>query len=223
VTHGHAIGRHQRHYSYQITPARNGLIYDTAECTHPIFGKCFPLSCAHVRDKFCVLCVSSLVAGPCARLSEGLLTIFRIPRWKPSACRTPANMITFKDTHLALIHIPLHLYSSFLQSILQLLLPNASRHACTSNGNGAVQPHKGWPYEHPFVNISITPIECSIVCSRVLADELFVPVLGLLDAHSRSQVHITSDDFVVMQIDGEGLDAGQRVLELTSPLALAGM
>jgi hypothetical protein len=132
-------------------------------------------------------------------------------------------MITFKDTQLALIHIPLHLYSSFLQSILQLLLPNASRHVCTSNGNGAVQPIKGWPYEHPFVNISITPIECSIVCSRQLANELFVPVLGLLDAHSRSQVHITSDDFVVMQIDGEGLDAGQRVLELTSPLALAGM
>ena len=132
-------------------------------------------------------------------------------------------MITFKDTQLALIHIPLHLYSSFLQSILQLLLPNASRNGFTGNGNGAVQPPKGWPYEHPFVNISITPIECSIVCSRLLANELFVPVLGLLDAHSRSQVNITPDDFVVMQIDGEGLDAGQRVLELTSPLALAGM
>jgi hypothetical protein len=134
-----------------------------------------------------------------------------------------ANMITFKDTQLALIHIPLHLYSSFLQSILQLLLPNASRHGFTGNSNGAVQPPKGWPYEHPFVNISITPIECSIVCSRLLANELFVPVLSLLYVNSRSQVQITSDDFVVMQVDGEGLDAGQRVLELTSPLALAGM
>jgi hypothetical protein len=132
-------------------------------------------------------------------------------------------MITFKDTQLALIHIPLHLYSNFLQSILQLLLPNASRNGFKSNHNGAVQPPKGWPYEHPFVNISITPVECSIVCSRVLANELFVPVLNLLDAQARSHVHITSDDFVVMQVDGEGLDAGQRVLELTSPLALAGM
>jgi hypothetical protein len=132
-------------------------------------------------------------------------------------------MITFKGTQLALIHIPLHLYSSFLQSILQLLLPNASRNGFTGNGNGAVQLPKGWPYEHPFVNISITPIECSIVCSRELANELFVPVLGLLDTQSRSQVHITPDDFVVMQVDGEGLDAGQRVLELTSPLAMAGM
>jgi hypothetical protein len=132
-------------------------------------------------------------------------------------------MIAFKDTQLALIHIPLHLYSSFLQSILQLLLPTASRHSFNGNGHNAVQPPKGWPYEHPFVNISITPIECSIVCSRHLANELFVPILAHLDPHSRSQVHITSDDFVVMQVDGEGLDAGQRVLELTSPLALAGM
>jgi hypothetical protein len=132
-------------------------------------------------------------------------------------------MITFKDTQLALIHIPLHLYSSFLQSILQLLLPNASRNGFTGKGNGSFQPPKGWPYEHPFVNISVTSIECSIACSRLLAIELFVPVLNLLDAHAMSQVHITSEDFVVMQIDGEGLDAGQRVLELTSPLALAGM
>lgn len=132
-------------------------------------------------------------------------------------------MIAFKDTQLALIHIPLHLYRSFLQSILQLLLPNASRNSPLSNGDGAVQPLKGWPYEHPFVNISVTPVECSIVCSRSIANQLFVPVLNLLDPASRRQVNITPEDFVVMQVDGEGLDAGQRVLELTSPLALAGM
>ena len=132
-------------------------------------------------------------------------------------------MITLKDTQLALIHIPLHLYRNFLQSILQLLLPNASRISPPSSGDGAVQPLKGWPYEHPFVNISVTPVECSIVCSRSLANQLFVPVLDLLDAASKAEVHITSEDFVVMQVDGEGLDAGQRVLELTSPLALAGM
>lgn len=132
-------------------------------------------------------------------------------------------MITFKDTHLALIHIPLNLYSSFLQTVLQLLLPNQSRsHGCT-NGNHAVQPPRAWPYEHPFVNISITPTECSVACSRTLANELFVPALNALDAQSRDRCSITSEDYIVMQIDGEGLDAGQRVLELTSPLALAGM
>ncbi|KAF2785770.1 hypothetical protein K505DRAFT_368820 [Melanomma pulvis-pyrius CBS 109.77] len=139
-------------------------------------------------------------------------------------------MITFKDTQLALIHIPLHLYSSFLQTILQLLLPNESRsNGATSNGNGngngngAVRPPKGWPYEHPFVNISVTPIECSVVCSRTLACELFIPALEALNATAKSQVSITPEDFVVMQVDGEGLDAGQRVLELTSPLAMAGI
>ena len=131
-------------------------------------------------------------------------------------------MITFKDTQLALIHIPLPLYHNFLQAILQLVLPNATRNGY-ENGSGAVQPPKGWPCEHPFVNISITPVECSIVCSRTLARELFVPVLNLLDLKARESVNITTEDFVVMQVDGEGLDAGQRVLELTSPLALAGM
>lgn len=130
--------------------------------------------------------------------------------------------IQFLDTQLALIHIPLHLYRNFLQSILQLLLPNATQNGF-DNDSGAVQPPKGWPYDHPFVNISITPVECSIVCSRLLANELFIPVLNLLDHQSASQVNITSEDFVVMQVDGEGLDAGQRVLELTSPLALAGI
>ena len=131
-------------------------------------------------------------------------------------------MITFKDTQLALIHIPLPLYHTFLQSILQLVLPNATRNGY-ENGSGAVQPPKNWPCEHPFVNISITPVECSIVCSRQLANELFVPVLNMLEPQARGSVNITTDDFVVMQVDGEGLDAGQRVLELTSPLALAGM
>lgn len=45
VTHGHAIGHHQRDYSYQFTPARHGLVHDTAECTHPIFGMLFLFCC----------------------------------------------------------------------------------------------------------------------------------------------------------------------------------
>ncbi|KAF2203815.1 hypothetical protein GQ43DRAFT_240010 [Delitschia confertaspora ATCC 74209] len=132
--------------------------------------------------------------------------------------------IQFLDTQLALIHIPLHLYSRFLQPILQLLLPNESRlGGTTTNGNGSLHPPKGWPYEHPFVNISVTPIECSVVCSRKLAKELFIPARDWLDATSSNPVSITIEDYVVMQVDGEGLDAGQRVLELTSPLAMAGI
>lgn len=132
-------------------------------------------------------------------------------------------MLSFQDTQLALLHIPLHLYRNFLQSVLQLLLPTAPCDGSLKGSNGAVQPPKGWAHKQPFINISITPVECSVVCSRKLVDELFVPVLDLLDSTARDQVHITTEDFVVMQIDGEGLDADRRVLELTGPLALAGM
>ncbi|KAF2095846.1 hypothetical protein NA57DRAFT_43493 [Rhizodiscina lignyota] len=133
-------------------------------------------------------------------------------------------MITEQDTQLALIHIPLHLYHNFLQPILKVLLPTEP----AADGDDSpiehatdVRSRRPWEYEHPFVNISVTPIECSVACSRSLAQRLFVPARDALDAASRSQVSITEEDFVVMQVDGEGLDAGQRVLELTSPLAMA--
>ena len=131
-------------------------------------------------------------------------------------------MIALKNTQLALIHIPLHLYHNFVQPLLLLFLSDATGNDF-ENDNGAVQPPHGWPCDHPFVNISITPVECSVVCSRALANKLFLPALQSLSPEFRSQVSITNDDFIVMQVDGEGLDAGQRVLELTSPLALAGM
>jgi hypothetical protein len=133
------------------------------------------------------------------------------------------DMIVFQNTQLALLHIPLHLYSNFLQSILQLLLPTAHCGNESDDSDGAVQLPDGWSEEPPFINISVTPVECSIVCSRKVVNELFVPVISTLDATSRNAVHVTTEDFVVMQIDGEGLDADQRVLELTGPLALAGM
>lgn len=134
-----------------------------------------------------------------------------------------ANMLSFQDTHLALIHIPLRLYNNFLQAILQLLLPTATSEDSDDDSSGAVQPPDVWDDEQIFINISVTPVECSIVCSRKLVNELFVPILESLDSSSTSEVHISREDFVVMQLDGEGLDADRKVLELTGPLALAGM
>lgn len=75
-------------------------------------------------------------------------------------------------------------------------------------------------YDHAFLNISVTPIECSVVCSRTLADTLFVPVRDSLAESAKEQVAISKDNYIVMQVDGEGVDAGQRVVELTSPLAM---
>lgn len=36
-------------------------------------------------------------------------------------------------------------------------------------------------------------------------------------------VEISHDEYVVIEVDGQGLEAGQRVLELTAPLAMAGI
>ncbi|KAL1632598.1 hypothetical protein SLS56_003497 [Neofusicoccum ribis] len=135
-------------------------------------------------------------------------------------------VLSLQETQLALIHIPLHLYPNFLQPILQLLLPSSrpsSSGSSSTNGSNNQRSRKSWAYEHPFTNISVTPIECSIACSRELAEDLFTPVRDSLDPAYRDQVSITNEDYIVMQVDGEGLDAGQRVLELTSPLAMAGM
>ena len=68
-------------------------------------------------------------------------------------------------------------------------------------------------------------MECSVVCSTALAQDLFA---SANDEHHRASRgaadgSISAEEYVVVQVDGEGLDAGQRVLELTTPLAMAGM
>ena len=75
---------------------------------------------------------------------------------------------------------------------------------------------------HRFLNISITPLECSLVCPRQLAQELFASHLERLGPLG-DEASISADDYMVIQVDGDGLDAGRRVVELTSPLAMAGM
>lgn len=135
-------------------------------------------------------------------------------------------VVTEQDTQLALIHIPLDLYPLFLQPIINLLLTVDCAEGDESPIEHAtdVRSRRPWEYEHPFVNISVTPIECSVACSRSLAQRLFVPARNkLVDPESRKRVSISNEDYVVMQVDGEGLDAGQRVLDLTSPLAMARM
>ncbi|GAB7347298.1 hypothetical protein MBLNU459_g3382t2 [Dothideomycetes sp. NU459] len=84
-------------------------------------------------------------------------------------------------------------------------------------------PRRPWAYSFPFTNVSVTTIECSIVCPRHLVQELFMPLMEKLDKKSGQQISISKDDFVVIQVGGEGMAAGQRVLDLTAPLALAGI
>ena len=93
-------------------------------------------------------------------------------------------------------------------------------------GDAATASQIPWANQYPFLNVSVTPVECSIVCPKAIAQQIFRPTI---DQASQTQnlgsgwAIISSEDYVVISIEGEGMEAGQRVLDLTSPLALAGM
>jgi hypothetical protein len=124
----------------------------------------------------------------------------------------------------------LDLYPHFVQAILSVILTESSRkddwgrRSPSNNGYEDSFAH-GRSSEASiatdFVNVSVTPIECSVVCSKKVAEKYFIPIINSLDENKRTNVSISEDDFVAIQVDGEGLDAGQRVLDLTGPLALA--
>lgn len=144
--------------------------------------------------------------------------------------RTTARIL--QGCNLSLIHIPLHLYPHFVQPILSILLPlsgSTARQASESFASYDGSPAVGFSASgvgngiHEFVNISVTPVECSVVCSKESVERLFRPIINRLSSSTNGDVLIAEDDFVVLQVDGESLDAGKRVLDLTSPLAFAGM
>ncbi|EIT79861.1 hypothetical protein F9C07_2068091 [Aspergillus flavus] len=135
--------------------------------------------------------------------------------------------VQFMDDRLALVHIPLDLYPYFLNPILQVLFhevpPISGNHADFQNG-GPDGVHKR--AQPAFLNLSITPVECSIMCPRQLANDYFAPLVERFAKDNVSnpcRLSISREDFIAMQVYGEGLEAGQRVLELTSPLAMAGI
>ncbi|GAO52317.1 hypothetical protein SAICODRAFT_6461 [Saitoella complicata NRRL Y-17804] len=121
------------------------------------------------------------------------------------------STIAFLPQKLKVLHIPLSVYPQLLHPILTLLLV---RHSSTSDGDA------------PFVNISFTPYECSVICPTELAEEYFAdPPYG---------AKVSQDDYVAIQVDGDDLtssyisdtgtgDPGRRILGLTTPLALAGV
>ncbi|PWY79677.1 hypothetical protein BO70DRAFT_353391 [Aspergillus heteromorphus CBS 117.55] len=132
--------------------------------------------------------------------------------------------VQFMEDRLALVHIPLDLYPFFLNPILQLLFHEVSPIADSLADDGYAETRS--PHPPAFLNFSITPVECSIMCPRQLAKEYFAPLVDkFLQSNTASQTRlsISHDDFIAMQVYGEGLEAGQRVLELTSPLAMAGI
>ncbi|KAF4469273.1 hypothetical protein FALBO_3821 [Fusarium albosuccineum] len=131
--------------------------------------------------------------------------------------------VSFLDGTYTLIHIPLNLYSTLLQPILRVLLPQSQ-----SLGNLRDCPEyelQGLTSDgqHGFLNISITPLECSVVCHSSWAQNVFEPVLKTLPRDLAKTVSVSKDSYMVLSVISAGLDAGGRVMELTSPLALAGI
>ncbi|BCS27643.1 ACT domain-containing protein [Aspergillus puulaauensis] len=136
--------------------------------------------------------------------------------------------VQFMEDRLALVHIPLDLYPFFLDPILQVLFHEVAPISETRpESRGCDSPIEFSRDVQPaFLNLSITPVECSIMCPRQLADEYFAPLLERflqVSTSTQSRLSISKDDFIAMQVYGEGLEAGQRVLELTTPLAMAGI
>ena len=123
---------------------------------------------------------------------------------------------------MSLIHIPLSLYQKFLPNILRLLFPVKLEETAGRFSGADIS----WVNAYPFVNVSVTPIEASVVCPRSIAQKLFVPEI---DEHTKQGVSgrplasLSTEDYVVISVVGGGSEASQRVLELTGPLALAGM
>ncbi|KAK4178745.1 hypothetical protein QBC36DRAFT_95802 [Triangularia setosa] len=124
--------------------------------------------------------------------------------------------VSFLDGTLSLIHIPLSLYPTFLQPILKVLLPQ-SRGALDLNLDGLTLDNG----RHGFLNISVTPLECSIVCHASWARAVFEPVIRQLPRDAARTVSISTDAYVVFSVISGGMDAGSRVADLASPLALA--
>ena len=130
------------------------------------------------------------------------------------------NNPTKQEGQFSLIHIPLTLYASLLQPILRILLPHGGPTHTPLDPEG---PLSGLSEDnkHHFLNISVTPLECSIVCHVSWAQNVFAPLISRLPPHQAKQCHISKDTYIVFSVNSAGMEAGQRVMDLTAPLAMA--
>ncbi|EGR49548.1 uncharacterized protein TRIREDRAFT_60123 [Trichoderma reesei QM6a] len=133
------------------------------------------------------------------------------------------TQVSFLEGTYTLIHIPLDLYPTLLQPILRILLPqtqslNFSRDSTEYELEGLTTD-----YQHGFLNISITPIDCSVVCHSSWAKNVFEPALNALPKNISKSVSVFKDTYMILSVTSAGLDPGGRVMELSSPLAFAGI
>jgi hypothetical protein len=131
-----------------------------------------------------------------------------------------------------LVHIPLDLYPYFFKAVLRLIFDEIYSLDEEKKEDLILEDledasDQGSDYKQPaFLNVSITPVEVSVICPRRLVQKYFQPLLdqlNQLNSDLRSHLDVSDNDYIAMQVLGQGLEAGKRVLELTSPLAMAGI
>ena len=105
--------------------------------------------------------------------------------------------IAFLEPTLSLVHIPLPVLPNFLHAIL------------TSIRDGP-----------EFYNLTATPQGLSVILPSAIAQSCFAHTAR----HVRAELGVRLvDNYLAMQVDGEGISDGSRLLQLTRPLAKAGV
>ncbi|OAA72261.1 hypothetical protein ISF_01334 [Cordyceps fumosorosea ARSEF 2679] len=122
-----------------------------------------------------------------------------------------------------LIYFPHELYPYLVQPIIRTLIPQTqdlhiASHAPEHELDGLTPDQ-----QHRFLNISITPIECSLVVHASWARAVFLPAIARLPAPLAAQVRVSADTYMILCVIAAGLDPAGRVMQLSSPLALAGI
>ncbi|KAM0335703.1 hypothetical protein ACHAQA_000753 [Verticillium albo-atrum] len=150
----------------------------------------------------------------------------------------PNVQITILPGEYSLIHFPPMLYAHFLQPVLQALLPQSQTIPATNpDETTRPWPHHDLPgltddHQHTFLNVSVTPLEASVVCHADWARTVFQPaihhILETLPPHIRKPVFLSPDTYLVLSVisgggGGADTDIVARILDLTAPLALAGI
>ncbi|KAL7937242.1 hypothetical protein V8C35DRAFT_295144 [Trichoderma chlorosporum] len=131
--------------------------------------------------------------------------------------------VSFLEGTYTLIHIPLDLYPTLLQPLLRILLPQTQSLNFSRDSREYELEGLTTDYQHGFLNISITPIECSVVCHSSWSKNVFEPALNALPKPLKNTVKIYKDTYMILAVTSAGLDPGGRVMELSSPLAFAGI
>jgi hypothetical protein len=132
-------------------------------------------------------------------------------------------LLTTQPGQVSLVHFPRDLYASWLQPVLRTLLPQTQ-----TVGSGLQWPDhalEGLSKEnqHTFLNVSVTPLECSVVCHSAWADQVFRPAIEALPPDRRRDVFISRETYNALSVISGDVDIVGRIMELTSPLALAGI